>query len=380
MISALVERPGVRLRSWFERGGWSEVWHVVYLATLIGATAVALADNELSVGRRAAIATLAALEVGWYLLIAVRWRYWEASPVRFAVSMAVAGALWLPLLVWYPAFEWTIVAAYGVAACPWRRRSIPTLAVLSGLLVLADHLDGGKPVTLGRVATVLAIAAVVLLCQATMGAMARESERRRRLILELEATRTELAASERAAGVSAERERLARDIHDTLAQSFTSIVTLLEAADAKLPPDSAGARAPLDQALQAARDSLGEARRIVWALGAGAREPGALAASLERLAERTSAGGGPQAEVVITGEPTALDAGRELALLRTAQEAVAENARRHAHACRITVTLSWLGDDVILDVADDGVGFDPIRATPGAEGGLRPHQLGSART
>jgi signal transduction histidine kinase len=365
----VIKVPQVRLRGWFDRGGWVQVWQVLYLATLVVATALMATDTDESVTKRFGLTALAALAAGWYLLVAVRWRYWEAPPARFAVAMLVAAALWLPLVVAHPAYWWTVGAAYGVAACPWLRRSAPTLGVLTGLVLLADHLDGGRPVTGGRIVAVVAIGALVLLGHATTGAIVSESERRRRLIVELEATRAELAASERSAGASAERERLARDIHDVLAQGFTSIVMLLEAADAKLPAGSAAARAPLDQALQTARDSLAEARRIVWALGPGAGEAGALVASLERLAERTTAAGGADVEVVITGEPRPLDVGRELVLLRTAQEAVG-NAHRHAAASHITVTVSWLGDEVILDVADDGRGFEPGRAVARADGGF----------
>jgi signal transduction histidine kinase len=355
-----------QLGRWFARDGWTTIWHAVYLATLVGATTAAVADSELPAAERAAIGGLAVLAGGWYALIALRWRYWEAPTARFAVLLGIAAVLWFPLLVWHPAFGWTIPAAYGVAACPWLRRSIPSVVVLSGLLLLADQLDGDQGFDVTAVSVVLVIGVVLLLSHATIGAIVAESERRRRLVDELEATRADLSASERRAGALAERERLAREIHDALAQGFTSIVMLLEAADAKLPADSAQARAPLDQALQTARDSLAEARRIVWALGPGG-QPGALVASLERLAERTIAGGGVDVDVVVTGEPVPLDAGRELAVLRTAQEAVG-NARRHAHASRITITLSWLGDAVMLDVVDDGRGFEPGGQTPGDGG------------
>jgi signal transduction histidine kinase len=358
-----------RLGGWFDRGGWVSVWHVVYGATLAVATGWALTDGDVSPARRATIGVVAALGGAWYVVIAVRWRYWEAPPARFALSMIVAAGLWFPLLVWHPAFRITIFAAYGVASCPWLRRSIPTVTVLSGLILLADALDGGTGVTVGTVATVAVIGSLVVLAHATMGAIARESERRRQLIVELEATRAELAASERAAGASAERERLAREIHDALAQAFTSIVMLLEVVDAKLPDGSAEARAPLDQALQTARDGLAEARALVRASGPTDRAPGALMASLERLAERTASGSETEVEVVVTGQPVLLDAGRELALLRTAQEAVG-NARRHAGASRITVTVSWLGDEVILDIVDDGRGFDPSRTAAHATGGF----------
>jgi signal transduction histidine kinase len=367
MTSETVHEPRGRLRSWFDRGGWIQAWHLVYLASLVAATALAVSDQELSVARRVGLGLLAAAAAGWYLLI-WRWRYWEAPPGRFTLLMLVAAALWLPLLIGHPAYGVTIFAAYGVAACPWLRRSAPTVGVLTGLVLLVDALDG-SPVDGPQVAVVVGVGALLVLAHATQAAIGAESERRRRLIAELEATRAELAASERTAGALAERERLARDIHDALAQGFTSIVMLLEAADAKLPPGSAEARAPLDQALQTARDSLADARRIVWALGPGAGQPGALVASLERLAERTATGGGPAVEVVVTGEPVPLDTDPELTLLRAAQEAVG-NARRHAHASRITVTLSWLGDQVILDVADDGHGFEPGRTRTGPEGGF----------
>ena len=361
---------GVRfwLPGWFERHGWIEVWHAVYLATLVGATTVAVSDGARSASARTGIGVLAAAAICWYLLIVVRWRYWEAPPARFAFLLSVAAALWFPLLLAHPAFGWTVFAAYGVASCPWLRRSIPSVAVLSVLVLVADQLDG-SPVGAGTIGVVAAIGALVILGHATVGAITRESEQRRQLIVELEATRADLAASERRSGALAERERLAREIHDALAQGFTSIVLLLEAADAKLPAGSAEARAPLDQALQTARDSLAEARRIVWALSPATGQPDALMASLERLADRTTATAGPTVEVVATGTPARLDAARELALLRTAQEAVG-NARRHADASRITVTVSWLGDAVILDVADDGHGFEPRGVSADTDGGF----------
>lgn len=345
------------LQRWFQQGGWTHIWHAVYVTVFTGATIAALSGDAPARGERVWIALLAVGSVAWYLLIVLRWRYWEASTSRYALSMTVAAALWFPLLVSHPAaFGWTVPAAYGVAACPWMRRSYPSIVGLSALVLLADGLDSSGPSGTG-VMVVVGVGVVVLLSHATIGAIARESERRRRLIDELESTRAELAASERAAGAMAERERLAREIHDALAQGFISIVMLLEAADARLPSDAAGARAPLDQALQTARDSLAEARRIVWALGPEGGQAGAVVASLERLVDRIAASGDVDVEVVVTGEPSRLATAHELALLRTAQEALG-NARRHAQASRITVTLSWLGDHVILDVADDGHGFD----------------------
>jgi signal transduction histidine kinase len=90
-----------------------------------------------------------------------------------------------------------------------------------------------------------------------------QSAERRRLIEQLEATRSELAATERERGRLAERQRLARDIHDTLAQGFVSIVLQLQAAEAELPEGAAEVRGHLERARRTASDNLAEARRLV---------------------------------------------------------------------------------------------------------------------
>lgn len=364
------ERRG--LRGWFEQDGWLDVWHALYLATLAAATIAAAVDRDVDAGERAAMAALAVVGAGWYLLIARRWQYWEAAPARYALLLGVAAVLWIPLVRWHPAYSWTVFAAYGIAACPWLRRAIPTVVVLTVLLALLDHTDG-TALTFGELAGLVAVGAVVLLAHATIGGIARESEHRRRLIEELEATRADLARREHDAGALEERQRLARDIHDSLAQGFASIVTLLEAADARLPADATDARASIDQARQTARDSLAETRRLVWALRDDHDDPhGALLAALERLAERTRTTE-LVVDIVETGTPEPIDSNAELALLRTAQEAVA-NAARHAAATTITITLSWLGKHVILDVADNGRGFDPATIGP------RPDRTGLGLT
>lgn len=170
-----------------------------------------------------------------------------------------------------------------------------------------------------------------------------------------------------------ERQRLAHEIHDTLAQGFTSIVTNLEAAGGALDRDRAALRHHLNQALGVARESLSEARRLVWALKPEPLEEAPLPEALRRLVARWSSSSGVAAEVFVTGEPGSLAAEAEVALLRVAQEALA-NVRKHARAGRVAVTLSYIGGRAVLDVRDDGVGFDPAATSPGSGGdgfGLR---------
>jgi signal transduction histidine kinase len=162
----------------------------------------------------------------------------------------------------------------------------------------------------------------------------------------------------RATGVLAERQRLAHEIHDTLAQGFTSIVTQLEAADQVLATAPHVAREHLDRARRTARDSLGEARRTVEALRPQPLERAALPEALRDVVDRWRAGHGEPIEVSVTvdGQPSVAPPDADAALLRVAQEALT-NVARHAGATRVDLTLSYLEDLVLLDIADDGVGF-----------------------
>ncbi|MDP8951400.1 MAG: sensor histidine kinase [Actinomycetota bacterium] len=169
-----------------------------------------------------------------------------------------------------------------------------------------------------------------------------------------------LVEEARRAGVLRERQRMAHEIHDTLAQGFTSIVMNLEAAEGIMPPTSDRARHHLDQARLTARESLTEARRLVWALRPEALERASLPEALNRLAERWSKESDVAADVTVTGTPRSLSPDIEATLFRTAQEALA-NVRKHANASRVALTLSYMGDALALDVRDDGVGFDPSR-------------------
>ncbi|MEA5365911.1 sensor histidine kinase [Amycolatopsis sp., V23-08] len=189
-----------------------------------------------------------------------------------------------------------------------------------------------------------------------------ESEKRRKANARLEAALEEnaglhaqLLTQAREAGVLDERQRMAREIHDTLAQGLTGIVTQLQAADREDGPDR---DRRLAQVRDLARDSLSEARRAVQALRpeplAGSRLPEALS----ELAGRITQTSGVSVHTETTGEVRPLLPEVEVTLYRVAQEALA-NAEKHAKASRIGLTLSYSDEVVLLDVVDDGVGFSP---------------------
>jgi signal transduction histidine kinase len=204
--------------------------------------------------------------------------------------------------------------------------------------------------------------------------MTEQNEERRVALAQLQAAMDEnaglhaqLLAQAREAGVLEERQRMAREIHDTIAQGLTGIVTQLEAAEQSR--DRADDRdRHLDNAKRLARESLSEARRSVEANMPSALDAGTLADALRGVAGDWSALNGIPVDVTVTGDAIALHPEIEVALLRTAQEALA-NVGKHAGASRVGVTLSFMGDVVTLDVRDDGVGFTvPGSGAAGASG------------
>ncbi|MEU1229453.1 sensor histidine kinase [Streptomyces sp. NPDC005828] len=192
---------------------------------------------------------------------------------------------------------------------------------------------------------------------ATIAELGRANSRLEQALAENSALQAQLLLQAREAGVADERRRLAAEIHDTIAQGLTGIVTQLQAASAA--PDQEHAEAHLRRAADLARHSLGEARRSVRNLGPVALEhddlPDALRKTVAEWAERT----GVDTRFTVTGTEAPLHDEVAATLLRIAQEALS-NAARHSGAGRAGVTLSYMGDEITLDVRDDGHGFDPL--------------------
>lgn len=196
------------------------------------------------------------------------------------------------------------------------------------------------------------------------------TEANRRLADEIAKNRRlqdELVEQARAAGVLDERARMAGEIHDTIAQGLAGVVAQLEAAQSS----EAARDQHIATAQRLARDSLAEARRSVRALQPASLSRGRLREALQHLVDQWSAGAGATARLVVSGTPTDHPVEVEVELYRVAQEALA-NAARHADAGQVTLTLTYSGDTVLIDVHDDGVGFDPDAPPPTTGGfGLR---------
>lgn len=191
--------------------------------------------------------------------------------------------------------------------------------------------------------------------------LARLNAELEQAMAENEALHARLVDQARLAGVQEERARLAREIHDTTAQSLAGIVTQLEA--------SVGGERQ-QRALDLARLALAEARRSMLDLSPGDLDGATLADALSGVVAAWSSAHAVRADAVVVGDPVPLHPEVEATVLRVAQESLA-NVAKHAAASRVGVTLSYDGDEVVLDVRDDGVGFD-VGAPPASSSfGLR---------
>ncbi|GAA3330745.1 sensor histidine kinase [Curtobacterium albidum] len=300
-----------------------------------------------------------------------------AVVARTAGSRRVlAGALWVVGLsvVWVGLLVLVPEAAYQVFPLFFLYlhvlpRVVGPAAVVAATLVavVALGLHGGF--TVGGVVGPLVGAGVALLIGLGYRALAREAAEREALVAELLATRDRLAATEREQGVLAERARLAREIHDTVAQGLSSIQMLLHAAE-RADGDRPGTE-HIRLARETAADGLADTRRFIRELAPPTLDQG-LGAALRRLAEQQWTRDG--LTVGVTVPDVALPMDVETALLRLAQGAVA-NAVQHARAAHVDVVVAVDGREARLTVVDDGAGFDPVttgdRATATDSFGLR---------
>ncbi len=343
-----------RVDAW-ERWGW--LWTALFFGVLVLTAGLVLGLGEQPAGERLAIVGLSAFLCFWYigLLWAGRERLWP-RPVLTVTWLLVGLAGWFGLVLLDPGFYFVLTGLFPLVFIYLPLRWAIGASGLITLLVVVEQSRGGVGVGQPFVWGSLLAMAIGILLGAWISAIIRQSAERGELIERLEAAQAELAAAMRREGVLAERERLAREIHDTLAQGFISIRRQLEALGEALPEDAAVARQHLGRADTTARESLAQARQVVQDLRPDLLAGQSLPAALERVAARWSADSGVAVRVATTGAVVPLHAGQDVVLLRALQEALA-NVRQHAQADAVSVTLSYMGDVVVLDVQDDGQGL-----------------------
>ncbi|MBB5432690.1 sensor histidine kinase [Nocardiopsis composta] len=342
------------------------------------------------------VVTVLGLMAGLALLAGEGWRAWTAAGLLAAVAAGyLAGgrralmsegsaprssllwtagyaALFVPAAVLVPPAASALFAlaplAYMTVPPRWAGSAVGVM--LFGPALIGQALDPG-PVR--DLAALLLVNTAILLFSMWFGGWINriigQSAERAALIEELEAGREQIAALSARTGAQAERERMAREIHDTLAQGFTSVVTLAQAVESELETDPEAARRHLALLLETGRENLAEARALVaGAPAAGSAAAGALEEALRRAADRLAAETGAEAVFETRGGvPDRLSPDTQVDLLRAVQESLA-NVRRHAAAGAVRVVLEYGADTVGVAVQDDGRGFDPDRTAAPADG------------
>ncbi|WAC53823.1 sensor histidine kinase [Gordonia sp. SL306] len=339
--------------------------HVLFAVLLaLGAVRAAMASSTPVVPVLAALAT-----AGWYGVGAV----WVSRKRGRIARLWLAGLIliWLGLVVLSGEFVWL---AFLLALLVWHlfpvRAAIPIEVTIALAAAIGFAAHQGRWVAGAIFGPVIGVACAAVMTEIYQRLRA-QSDERRRLLEELMRTQEALAIREHEAGRLAERERLAREIHDTVGQSLASVIMLLRAA---LRPSTPTDRSEqLHTALDTATGALAETRRFVLGLNPAALERDGFTQALRSLADDSSAFG-LRTDFEQHGTPRMLPTGAQVALLRAAQEALS-NARRHAAAESATMTLTYQDDEVSIDVVDDGVGFDPA-----AHEGLRADGTGYGLT
>lgn len=365
--------PQNRTDVW-ESLGW--LWNVLfYIAILIASLFMVIDDDR-----------TAPLWVGFlFTAILVLWHWLGLRSTfngdsdrdkrvrpRFIVIMGDI-VLWYLLLTISSAFYF-LLFGFGIIfyLVPIRYAAFATFSITIGV-IYKQVADSGTAMSLTDPRIWLfgltAVSAVAL--GVWISAIVGQSSHRRNLINQLEQTQAELVASEYRSGILEERQRLAREIHDTLSQGFTSIVMHLEAADQARSGDPDTLKKHLDRARETARTSLDQARRVVHDLQPELLEHFSLPDALKRVTDRWSESTDIKATTTITGELIPLHPNIEVILLRAAQESL-NNIHKHAQATSVQLTLSYMGDVIILDVKDNGIGLNHAPKSPLSGGyGLR---------
>jgi signal transduction histidine kinase len=319
------------------------------------------------------VATITMVWILWFITLHPGWVSRRGLMALYYVGLLVLGGLLVARSPLFGFFAFTgYLHAFLVLPGNWRLLGVAATGVLAGTAQ-----SGELP---HDVRSLVFWAALVLLNVSLAIAFSwfgwvqdQRSANRKMVIEELAEANRKLAATvqenvglhaqlltqAREAGILDERQRMAREIHDTLAQALIGIITQLEAAG-QARDRQTDWRRHVDTAALLARESLSEARRSVRAVGPEPLETARLSEALADLVDRWSAINGVTAELTCTGTIRRMHPEIEVTLLRTAQEALA-NVAKHAGATRVGLTLSYMEDLVSLDVRDDGIGFEDSR-------------------
>ena len=344
----------------WDRFNW--LWEILFGVAYVATTILVLIDDNPPASKTVAVLAMSGIAAAYL----VKGRRLVGDDDRTALESYTFVAVLL-ILLGVALFADTTASFILFMVCPLLFMTLPsfrsavvavTIAILMepGSVIVRDGID--QPVLHVLLPMTAILVVFGILTGRFITHIIEESKARATLIQQLEETQAEVARLSREAGTATERERLAREIHDTLAQGFTSIVTLTQAIESELDTDPAAARRHLELAARTARENLTEARAMVAALAPADLAEGSLEDAVRRQADRLAAETSLAVEYEVDSPLPKLGMAAEVVLLRGTQEAL-NNVRKHASAARVTLQLSVVDDAVRLRVHDDGVGFDP---------------------
>jgi signal transduction histidine kinase len=342
------------------RGGeWNWLWEAYVVGICLAAmTAVILLNHRYPGNVPLAIAALAGIVV-CVLALGRRATWLPERSWRTFVFVGAVVALWTVGLWASPVAVAAVPAIYPLvfATLSLGAALVVTTAINLIPLTLVLLVQGLRSPNLGMA---IAFTLVGVVAAPVIGTVIMTSMQQRRqlaaLVAELAASRAESERLSREAGTATERERLAREIHDTLAQGFTSIVALAQAVEPELETDTAAAKRHVELIRTTARENLAEARAMVAELTPTALHEGSLPAAIQRQCDRLADETGTAVTMRADDDLPALGMAADVVLLRATQEAFS-NIRKHAQASTVTVELSAHDHGVRLTVADNGIGL-----------------------
>jgi signal transduction histidine kinase len=344
---------------------WDCYFAVVWIATVL----FALAAETPGTAVRVTAAALFTLLVPWYLAVGRPLLCAQASGGRAAVRyMTVLVLLFLPPAVLVGETRLATFALVPQCFMLLRLRWALTAVAVINITPVAGWAAVWRPDTHDLYYNSV-FAVVTLAFSGVVGSwiiqIIEQSTGRAELVAELDASREVISRLSAERGTLAERERFSREIHDTLAQGFTSLLMLAQVVEAEIGDDDEQARRHCALMARTARENLAEARALVTGGAPADLHDSSLPDAVRRLAARHSEQTGLAAAVEVTGAVRGLPAAVEVVVLRTCQEALA-NARRHAGpGAAVALGLDYAPDALRLRVADTGCGFDPGRPAAG---------------
>ena len=339
-------------------------WHVAVLGTTAVLSVIAFFDGRDTWMAFGAVAANAVFALAWFVIGRRAWVS-PAAGIVFTVITIVSVGISVAFVPWMSVIQ---VVAFPVLWAVSRsfRAAIVANVALAVAVGIGQFLSTGADADAAVQATVIEL--VSLAFSIAIGlwitSIETQSSARQRLVDELQSAQEQLAALSRDAGITSERERLAREIHDTIAQDLTGLVLLSQQSRRSLAAgDAEAADQQLAQLEENARLALTETRALVAATSPAALDDGGILPALERLAARFERE--TSIQITIDSDVAApLDRATEVVLLRCAQESLA-NVRKHSGADAAQLALVATPRGATLTIEDNGSGFDPASVGQG---------------